>query len=76
MFNTSKIKSLQNQSTKALNIFQATIDSLTKTNTQILEEKSRTVEAINILLDDAKELTEMEEANSKIVSKIQSFLME
>lgn len=76
MFNTSKIKSLQNQSTKALNIFQATIDSLTKTNTQIAEEKSRTVEAINILVDDAKELTELEAANSKVVSKIQSFLLE
>jgi hypothetical protein len=76
MFNTSKIKSLQNQSTKALNIFQATIDSLTKTNAQIAEEKSRTVEAISILLDDAKELTELEAANSKVVSKIQSFLLE
>lgn len=76
MFNTSKIQSLQNQSTKALNIFQATIDSLTKTNQEIIVERDKKLEELQAIKNETRILNELEAANSKVVSKIQSFLLE
>ena len=76
MFNTSKIQALQNQSTKALNIFQATIDSLTKTNQEILVERDKKLEELKAIKSETRILNELEAANSKVVSKIQSFLLE
>ena len=76
MFNTSKIQSLQNQSTKALNIFQSTIDSLTKTNTEIAAERDKKLEELRIIKNETRALNELEAANKKIVDKIQSFLVE
>jgi hypothetical protein len=76
MFNTSTLQSLQNQSNKALNLFQATIDSLTKTNEQIIVERDKKVEELRIIKNETRALNELEAANKKIVDKIQSFLVE
>jgi hypothetical protein len=76
MFNTSTLQSLQNQSNKALNLFQATIDSLTKTNEKIIVERDKKVEELRIIKNETRALNELEAANKKIVDKIQSFLVE
>jgi hypothetical protein len=76
MFNTSTLQSLQNQSNKALNLFQATIDSLTKTNEKIIAERDKKLEELRIIKNETRALNELEAANKKIVDKIQSFLVE
>ena len=76
MFNTSTLQSLQNQSNKALNLFQATIDSLTKTNEQIIAERDKKLEELRIIKNETRALNELEASNKKIVDKIQSFLVE
>jgi hypothetical protein len=76
MFKTSTLQSLQNQSNKALNLFQATIDSLTKTNEQIIAERDKKLEELRTINNETRALNELEAANKKIVDKIQSFLVE
>lgn len=76
MFNTkTKLQEFEKKSEAALNIFQATIDSLTSTNTEIVKEKVKKAEAIKALKEEEVQLQGLEEANSLVIDKIQSFLL-
>ena len=72
----NKLKQLQKRSTKDLNIFQRTIDSLNKTNQEIFNEREKKVQKIKDLQAEAMAMLSLATANNKVVEKIQTFLDE
>lgn len=75
MFNNT-FKKLQSESETAINVFQKTVDSLTKTNEKISKERESKIQQIKDLQSEAQALNGLLDTNNKVVSKIQNFLTE
>lgn len=73
---TNKLSELKKRSEKAINIFQSTIDSLSKTNEEIFLERLSKIEQIKALQAESQALLGLENTNTKVIDKIQEFLKE
>lgn len=72
----SYIQKLKDKSDSALNIFRRTVADLSSVNVDAEEQIDENTAEVKVLLDENHELTQIIDQNTKVITKIESFLNE
>lgn len=72
---SNTVTGLQAKSKGIIDVFTKTVNSLKKVNEEIVKETTKKDEEMKKLFSDSKLLVEQKEANEKIITKIESFLV-